>query len=76
MYPIFMNYIYLIFVSIGLVASQEHAKARRTYRTRPTQRVPEEISEADDDTEDSDKCPEPDGFFADAEQCDKYYACK
>ncbi|XP_037913505.1 protein obstructor-E [Hermetia illucens] len=26
----------------------------------------------DDTTED---CPEPNGFFADAEQCDKYYAC-
>ncbi|KAJ8941130.1 hypothetical protein NQ318_004249 [Aromia moschata] len=23
----------------------------------------------------SDQCPEPDGFFADAEQCDKYYSC-
>jgi len=28
-----------------------------------------------DDGESSD-CPEPYGYFADAEQCDKYYACK
>ena len=25
--------------------------------------------------QDSDACPEPDGFFADAEQCDRYYEC-
>lgn len=24
----------------------------------------------------TDECPEPDGYFADAEQCDKYYACR
>lgn len=24
----------------------------------------------------SDQCPEPNGFFADAEQCDKYYDCR
>lgn len=23
----------------------------------------------------SEDCPEPDGYFADADQCDKYYAC-
>ncbi|XP_063232004.1 protein obstructor-E-like [Bacillus rossius redtenbacheri] len=28
---------------------------------------------ADDDT--TDECPEPNGYFADAYQCDKYYAC-
>nr|CAI5828871.1 unnamed protein product [Callosobruchus analis] len=27
------------------------------------------------DAETSDQCPEPNGFFADAEQCDKYYEC-
>lgn len=27
------------------------------------------------DGEVSDQCPELDGFFADAEQCDKYYQC-
>lgn len=29
-----------------------------------------------DDSNLSDECPEPDGFFADATQCDKYYACE
>lgn len=29
----------------------------------------------DNDSETSEECPEPNGFFADAEQCDKYYAC-
>lgn len=29
-----------------------------------------------DDVSISDECPEPDGYFADAEQCDKYYECK
>lgn len=28
-----------------------------------------------DDADTTDQCPEPDGFFADAEQCDKYYQC-
>lgn len=30
-------------------------------------------TEEDPDT--TDQCPEPNGFFADAEQCDKYYQC-
>jgi hypothetical protein len=31
--------------------------------------------EYDDEEGTSSDCPEPDGFFADADQCDKYYAC-
>lgn len=31
-------------------------------------------SEPDDET--TDQCPEPNGYFADAEQCDKYYECR
>lgn len=30
----------------------------------------------DEAIETSDACPEPDGYFADAEQCDKYYECR
>lgn len=26
--------------------------------------------------ETTDQCPEPNGYFADAEQCDKYYECR
>ncbi|KAG5869731.1 hypothetical protein JTB14_021710 [Gonioctena quinquepunctata] len=33
-------------------------------------------SPRDSDAESSDQCPEPDGYFADAEQCDKYYHCQ
>lgn len=33
-------------------------------------------SRDDDEAVATDECPEPDGFFADAEQCDKYYACR
>lgn len=29
-----------------------------------------------EDGDSSDQCPEPTGFFADAEQCDKYYQCQ
>lgn len=31
-------------------------------------------SDSDEDGT-SEDCPEPDGYFADADQCDKYYAC-
>ncbi|XP_030760541.1 protein obstructor-E-like [Sitophilus oryzae] len=33
-------------------------------------------SKSEDDALTSDECPEPNGFFADAEQCDKYYQCE
>lgn len=29
----------------------------------------------EDDNGTSDECPEPYGFFADADQCDKYWVC-
>lgn len=41
--------------------------AKRTTTVAP-------VRDEDDDGTSSD-CPEPDGFFADADQCDKYYAC-
>ena len=30
----------------------------------------------EDEEELSDQCPEPNGYFPDAEQCDKYYDCR
>lgn len=39
----------------------------------PTKAAPQEVYDDDGTT---DQCPEPFGFFADAEQCDKYYECK
>ncbi|XP_055301219.1 protein obstructor-E [Sitodiplosis mosellana] len=80
----------LIVLLVGLVASQEeattkrssflHRKPSRNYRTKapqkPTRPTPAAISEDDDEEyHTSPQCPEPDGFFADSEQCDKYYAC-
>lgn len=40
---------------------------------RPTTEA--SVDEDDGDIKTMSKCPEPYGFFADAEQCDKYYAC-
>lgn len=40
-------------------------------RNNNGKKKPQEESNADI----SDQCPEPDGYFADAEQCDKYYHC-
>lgn len=39
--------------------------------TKTTTKAPAEY----DDEGTSSECPEPNGFFADADQCDKYYAC-
>lgn len=48
-----------------------HRKPNRNYRTKASTASPKE----DDEIELSPNCPEADGYFADAEQCDKYYAC-
>ncbi|KAB0800397.1 hypothetical protein PPYR_06137 [Photinus pyralis] len=42
--------------------------AARNKQSRP--------AEKDFEQESSDQCPEPYGYFADVEQCDKYYECK
>lgn len=51
--------------SAGLASS---AGTSRNQSQKPKARL-----EEDYDT--TDQCPEPDGYFADAEQCDKYYQC-
>lgn len=64
---------------LGLVLSQiplrrERPKNRErpaAQRTTTTRRP----ANSDDDESATDQCPEPDGYFADADQCDKYYAC-
>lgn len=60
----------------GLVLSQvprrERPKNRDKGAKRTTTKAPVQY---DDDDGTSDQCPEPDGYFADADQCDKYYAC-
>lgn len=70
---------YFIRAFPGFVFGEKEHKNKRNYRTRPTQKVKEVVTtneNGDEAIETSDACPEPNGFFADAEQCDKYYACK
>lgn len=51
-------------------------KVNRVNRKPPTRTTTEaSFDEEDGDIKTMSKCPEPHGFFADAEQCDKYYAC-
>lgn len=52
----------------------ERPKSRDRVTKRTTTLAPVQYDEDDDDGTTSD-CPEPNGFFADADQCDKYYAC-
>ncbi|KAH1012280.1 hypothetical protein HUJ05_011463 [Dendroctonus ponderosae] len=52
---------------VGFFAAISHAASSR----KPAKKEPVE-----DDALTSDECPEPTGYFADAEQCDKYYQCQ
>lgn len=45
--------------------------ARNNNKATTRRKSPEPVEEAPV----SDECPEPNGYFADAEQCDKYYQC-
>ncbi|KAK9871175.1 hypothetical protein WA026_011456 [Henosepilachna vigintioctopunctata] len=57
----FPNFVVLLLlIGIAVDAKRQHSKPK----------------EAESDGETSDQCPEPFGYFADAEQCDKYYECK
>lgn len=49
----------------GFPTSQRHLPARTT-----------DPPEADEDYKPTKQCPQPDGFFPDDEQCDKYYQCQ
>ncbi|KAF7263820.1 hypothetical protein GWI33_000292, partial [Rhynchophorus ferrugineus] len=51
--------------------SQAATNRKTTKTTRTTPKPRDEDADAV-----SDECPEPYGFFADAEQCDKYYQCE
>lgn len=55
--------------------SNFHRKPGRTQNKGRTTVKPAPVAIDTSDDETSDQCPEPTGFFADAEQCDKYYAC-
>lgn len=85
------TFIGLFILLTGFVASREeattrsnflHRKPSRNYRTKATQKptrpTPASIADEDEveEVRTSPQCPEPDGYFADSEQCDKYYACR
>ncbi|XP_011498048.1 PREDICTED: peritrophin-44-like [Ceratosolen solmsi marchali] len=59
-------------------AEQNRRKASQAlYKSQPNrQTVRNKEAEEFDEDEVSDQCPEPNGFFPDAEQCDKYYDCR
>lgn len=61
---------------VGAISAQSIRRPlKRPWKTTTTTTEAPRISMDEDDGA-SDACPEPNGFFADAEQCDKYYACK
>lgn len=61
-------------VNNGQKALNKEYKERRQ-PTRTTTLKPAPVVEEDDPAL-TDECPEPNGFFADAYQCDKYYECR
>lgn len=73
---ILLNDAFFLFIP-GCVVGQSnfHRKPGRTQNKGRTTVKPAPVAIDTSDDETSDQCPEPTGFFADAEQCDKYYAC-
>lgn len=60
-----------------MTRKQEAAEqSRRKVSSATTPKKQEAEEEYEDDDELSDQCPEPNGYFPDAEQCDKYYDCR
>ena len=51
-------------------------KRQQQSRTTSTTSSPVINGDDDDDPALTDECPEPNGYFADAYQCDKYYECR
>jgi len=70
----------IILCHIALLSGQSTSGRKRPLTTttiaprhRPTAVIEDEDSA--DQLQQESECPEPNGFFADASQCDKYYAC-
>ncbi|XP_031787487.1 cuticular protein analogous to peritrophins 3-B isoform X1 [Nasonia vitripennis] len=65
-----------------LTRKQEAAEINRRKNNQPLlNRHPARVTSEDEYDEEeagefSDQCPEPNGYFPDAEQCDKYYDCR
>ena len=68
--------------SAVMTRKEEAAEQNRRKNSQPYKRPParvavqEEVVEYDEEEGFSDQCPEPNGYFPDAEQCDKYYDCR
>lgn len=64
----------------GLTRKQEAAEQSRRKASLPAlqkkQQPAQEDEEEEGEEEVVDQCPEPNGYFPDAEQCDKYYDCR
>ncbi|CRL04125.1 CLUMA_CG017237, isoform A [Clunio marinus] len=73
MNPTFLVKLLIFSLFFGLVVSQIARRERPRKTSKRTTTEAPAVSEEDEGT--SDQCPEDDGFFADADQCDKYYAC-
>lgn len=58
------------------VNAQRKQQQRPGGRQPPATRAPVEAEENFDAAGSTDQCPEPNGYFADAYQCDKYYECR
>ncbi|XP_017770028.1 PREDICTED: uncharacterized protein LOC108557854 [Nicrophorus vespilloides] len=72
----------IFFVAIGIVVAagprptlNRKQQASENGRRKQPQ-LPTNVDEDDVEDVTSDKCPEPNGYFGDAEQCDKYYDCR
>lgn len=58
---------------------RRHGQSSNLYKRPPSRTTPSTANEDEEQTEISeysDECPEPNGYFPDAEQCDKYYDCQ
>lgn len=66
-------YVFPISPALASAAQQQyqHQKANRKKPPPPARA----LADAERDAEITSSCPD-DGFFADAEQCDKYYECR
>lgn len=79
MYNFYLLFFFLPGAVTALTRKQEAAEQSRRRAALATT-VKKQQSTAEEEYEDDeellDQCPEPNGYFPDAEQCDKYYDCR
>uniref|UniRef100_A0A8D8W031 Chitin-binding type-2 domain-containing protein n=1 Tax=Cacopsylla melanoneura TaxID=428564 RepID=A0A8D8W031_9HEMI len=67
----------LVLATSCLVNAQRQRPGGSNSRQPPATRAPVAVAEdVEPSAGSTDQCPEPNGYFADAYQCDKYYECK